>query len=406
MITLDYHIKPRRIGRILGIIAVGLASISFIADYLVFFVFKLDVNSNIFTEFLEALSVTVEASIPTWYSVMLLFCAAILLAQITRAKRAQKDRYRGYWFGLAVIFAYLSADESAVLHETFSSPIEEAFNTSGFLTFGWLVVFIPLVIIFVLLYLRFLWNLPPVYRRLFVISGALYVGGAVFIEGLSASQFPDDGSSLPLIYFVLSTIEELSEMLGICLFIYTLLRYIVEMDYTFSFGSRSMVTVSASESPVATVPETPSQPEPPGLRFNPLIAIIILLIVTNSALLLWVFSNTGSSEEDSIDQPFYVTLDEQFADSDMLIVEMEGVFGMDNPAAQQMTAALLSNYAQVIVVALPENELSVAFAADTLPFDTTTLSNLLQVQAPAQYIIFDTPLVTSITTAAFPVISR
>ncbi len=62
-----------------------------------------------------------------------------------------------------------------------------------------------------------------------VLSGAIFVGGAVGFEALGGLYLESSGeefSSEPdIIYFIISTIEEALEMLGIALFIFTLLRY-------------------------------------------------------------------------------------------------------------------------------------------------------------------------------------
>ncbi len=403
----EFRIKPRQIVLFLGTIAVVLAILSFIADYVVFHKFDVDVDTNVFALLLDLLSVNVEQSIPTWFSVLLLFNVAVLLALIARAKQIEHAPFSAYWYGLAGVFVYLSMDEGAVIHEIFADSVRETFKTGGFLFFGWQIVAVPLVILFILLYLRFLWNLPARYQRLFMLSGAIYVGGALIIEAISASVFSIDGESV--LYLAIATIEESCEMLGMVLFIYTLLSYMVEMGYGYQLvvGDSVAISAPAPERVPVTVPVSTVQATPRNLPFNPMILAIVFLLITNGALLLWALSDVGTPAATALAQrPFYQDLDAQYADSDMLIVEMAGVFGLDNPAAQQMSAALLSNYAQVIVVSLPVAGMSVAFAGDDLPFDQSTLTTYLQENAPAQYIIFDTPLVATIATAAFPVISR
>jgi hypothetical protein len=58
-----------------------------------------------------------EASLPSWFSAVLLLTAGVLLAVIAGVKRRQADAFRRYWAALSWIFVYLSADEAAVLHE-------------------------------------------------------------------------------------------------------------------------------------------------------------------------------------------------------------------------------------------------------------------------------------------------
>lgn len=396
--TLNYPIRPRRVAILLGGIALGLSIVSFIADYLLFFVLEL-AEDDLLADFLDMLSVSVEASIPTWYAVMLLATAAFLLTLICVAKRRQNDPFRVYWIGLALVFTYLSMDESAVIHETFSTPLENTFNTSGLLTFGWPILFAPLVVIFVLLYLRFLWHLPRGYQRLFVLSGAVYVGGAIVVEALSASQYTGESEAIRLSYVVLFTIEECCEMLGVVVFIYTLLSYMRDMGYAFALNSDAHA-IADQPVPIAA----PLPPSDAVWRVYPLIAVIVLLLLTNGGLLFHMLS--GATEQAADERSLVTRFREDYADSEMLVVELDGIFGLGNAPAQQMTAALLSNYAQVIVIALPEDDQSIAFAGEGLPFNQDQLSERLRGEGMVDYIIFDTPMVLTIASAAFPIISQ
>ena len=62
---------------------------------------------------------------------------------------------------------------------------------------------------------------------LFIVSGAIFVFGAIGFEMLASRQFSIHGDiSGDLMYAVFYTFEEFLEMLGIVVFIYTLLSYI------------------------------------------------------------------------------------------------------------------------------------------------------------------------------------
>src|SRR5215208_5096619 len=64
-----------------------------------------------------------EANVPTLYSsVTILFCAG-LLALIAGARKKGGKRDYLYWAGLAVIFLFLSVDETAGLHERLIKPL-------------------------------------------------------------------------------------------------------------------------------------------------------------------------------------------------------------------------------------------------------------------------------------------
>jgi hypothetical protein len=155
----------------------------------------------------------------------MLLSASLLIALLTRAKRLNGDRYVAHWFGLALLFVYLSIDESAAIHERLSEPLRTALNTSGSLRFAWVLVGAPLALVIALLYLRFLFHLPARTRNLFVLAGALYVAGALIVDPISANWYtPDEG--ITLTYWAIGTVEELMEMLGVVVLIYALLSYL------------------------------------------------------------------------------------------------------------------------------------------------------------------------------------
>ena len=63
------------------------------------------------------LSLSWEANLPTWAaSSLLLICAALLWAIARKAKQTEDKAYR-HWYALSAIFAYISLDETAQLHE-------------------------------------------------------------------------------------------------------------------------------------------------------------------------------------------------------------------------------------------------------------------------------------------------
>lgn len=167
----------------------------------------------------------VESSIPTYFSVLLLTFASVILAFITHFKYMNKEPYRFHWGLLTVIFLYLAIDESAEIHEIFTRPLREAFGLDGTLYFSWVLVGVIFVAVVGLIYLRFLWNLPRRTAMLMIVSGAIFVTGAIIIESISASIYDaNDGSSVG--YTAIGNFEEFLEMSGIILFIYTLLTYL------------------------------------------------------------------------------------------------------------------------------------------------------------------------------------
>lgn len=165
-----------------------------------------------------------ENNVPTWYASITLFLCSSLLSIIAIEKRAESDSYWLHWVILSFIFICISIDEMASLHNLFGKVLN--LNTEGIFFFSWVVIGIPLVIILMLVYYRFLFHLPHNILRLFLLSGSLFVGGALGMElfdGWYASRHGTEN----ITYWLLTSIEETLEMTGIAVFIYSLLAYIL-----------------------------------------------------------------------------------------------------------------------------------------------------------------------------------
>lgn len=374
---LHYSINPRRIALTLGSIAIILSVISIIGEYLTENVIDGEAHPTQ-VDLLDLFSVNVEESIPTWFATLILFGAATLLMIIAVGKRKSQNQFAWHWTGLALVFLYLSMDEGAAIHEIASTPIEEGFGTSGFFAFGWLVVGIPCVVILGLLYTRFLLHLPSRTRKLFILAGAMYVGGAVGIEGISANQF-DSGGGITFTYLAIATIEEYFEMTGIVIFIYGLLAYLVEMDYALWLNAPA-----ASDVPSATVHH--HHPTPTGWQSNlPVLLLIIFLIGTNLGLLVWGLGR-NPTEDIPIDQALLAELNVD----GVTVIQLDHTFAVDNTEDRQLIGGLLNVYREVILVSIPSVETSLILAGGWLPFDPATVSDFLTAQGEIRFVVFDT----------------
>jgi len=166
-----------------------------------------------------------EGNIPAWYSAVLLLLCTLLLATITLGQRSETDGRFAGWLLLTLIFLFLSMDEIAQLHELAITPLRSRFETSGFLYYAWIIPAGIAVVVLTLGYLRFLGRLPTRTRQLFLLAGAVYIGGALGVEAISGKQASLHGEH-NLTYHAIITLEELLEMAGIILFIYSLLDYL------------------------------------------------------------------------------------------------------------------------------------------------------------------------------------
>ncbi len=369
MIQLESTINPRKCALVLGIIAVYLALQSLISEYWLENVLSSEID-GIMISLLDLFSVNLEASIPTWYATILLFVSAVLLALITAVKLKQKDPYARYWLGLSIVFLYLSVDEGAAIHEIFSDPLQAALHTTGYLNFAWLIVFVPLVLLFALLYLRFLFHLPARIRNLVILAGVLYVGGAVIVEAISANRwYVDGGVSFP--YLAIATVEELCEMLGVVVFIFALLSYLSEGQYT-------AVTHFSALAQTA-------QPRKWAMSLG-----IAAIVAVNVILGSWVYrQQSASAAQNGSSTPFYQEIAERYAGQGVVILQINEVITPDNPAASQYAVSLLTLFDDILIVTLPQQQLSIVFAGQSLPFDRNILIDILQNDGEMQFAVLD-----------------
>jgi hypothetical protein len=177
-----------------------------------------------------------EANVPTWYSSVSLALATVLLALIAIHKRGQRDPFAGRWFGLALIFLFLSCDETALLHERSTAAVVLVVKNKFLSYIAWVVPAGILLVVFSVGYLKFLFHLPPRFRVLFVVAGVSYVGGAFGMELLTGAvgRLILDGK----IHFLFEMLEEVFEMAGVILFLRALLLYIKEHVGSLEFTVR------------------------------------------------------------------------------------------------------------------------------------------------------------------------
>ncbi len=165
-----------------------------------------------------------EKNIPSIYSAMSLFITSALLYWIAYARRKMLFPFL-QWSLLSFIFLVLSMDELLSLHEELISPVRNTLNTTGFLHYAWVIPYGIALVIFIAAYTSFLFKLPKNIMRLFIISGILFVVGAIGFEMLGGQYDYLHKTRDSAFYWIISTSEELLEMLGIATFIYALLSY-------------------------------------------------------------------------------------------------------------------------------------------------------------------------------------
>lgn len=174
---------------------------------------------------MSAFYMDAEGNIPAHLNALLLFIPAVLLSMIGAWKYTAKDKFRFHWFGLAIVFLFLSFDEAAALHERLIKPMRAIAGADGFFYFTWVIPGAIAVALFGLVYLLFFLHLDKKFKFLFFISLGIYIGGVIGGEMLSGYYATAFGHK-NITYATVASIEESIELIGCSLIIYSLLEYI------------------------------------------------------------------------------------------------------------------------------------------------------------------------------------
>ncbi|WP_019555778.1 hypothetical protein [Thiomicrorhabdus arctica] len=216
---MELTIQPMKVSKImLSIIAVlALLHITQVSAFLY-------IGDKEVFDWIRMLDFDYEGNLPTLYSSGALGLSALLLWVISRHRKQMRQDYR-HWLVLCFIFIFLALDEGVVIHEKIGDLTEQYINASGFLYFAWIVPYGILMTVFVLSYLKFLFQLPRNTAIQMVIAGVLFITGAVGLEMFSGVEAELHNTST-IKYTVLYTLEELLEMIAIVIFVNALLKYI------------------------------------------------------------------------------------------------------------------------------------------------------------------------------------
>lgn len=222
-------VRPRRVFWIFFAVAALFAALSFAGQ-----AFRLNpdaysintpLEESLLDIFIYQFGVNTEANLATHFSTFILAAAALLLLTIAALKRAAKDKYRWGWLILGLFALYLSIDEQCVLHEKLSKFFEGWSSYGGWLEYKWLIPALLGVGALAVLFIPFFFHLDHKFKFLFVLSAAMFFAGAFGGEMFSGRWASVHGVK-NLTYAAMTTFEELLEMSGSSLLIYSLLHYI------------------------------------------------------------------------------------------------------------------------------------------------------------------------------------
>lgn len=216
------RLNAKKIAMSLGFFALFLALVSLTAQFI-----KYVGGVEKAFRLIPTMDVDRELSVPSIFSVQLLFMLAVILAAISIVKYKQNDRFRAQWLVLALGFLFMTFDEGASIHELVVMPIRNWLGDGlpDFLIFAWVIPGMLIILLLAIYYMKFFLSLSKRTKKWILISGAIYLGGLLAME-LVGGLFVSAYGIKSLVYNIIVTIEESLEMGGLILAIYTFLDYI------------------------------------------------------------------------------------------------------------------------------------------------------------------------------------
>ncbi|MFO0660622.1 MAG: hypothetical protein U0165_12440 [Polyangiaceae bacterium] len=179
---------------------------------------------------LPMFSLSYEWNIPTLYSAALLGLCSLTLGLVAHVSRLTKQPYVGRWRLLSLGFAYIAVDEVLQLHEHADALV----SLNHIFYFDWIVPAGVLLVVLALFYVPFLRWLPSRDRNRFVLAGVIYVGGAVAME-IPLGWWTSHHGQENLGYALIDAVEESLEMLGLNLFLLSLVDYLASRSASLRF---------------------------------------------------------------------------------------------------------------------------------------------------------------------------
>ncbi|WP_114751190.1 hypothetical protein [Pleomorphovibrio marinus] len=168
-----------------------------------------------------------ENNFPSFFSAVAMLIAAFCLFAIYLINRDKGMEYRfiSPWLMLALVFVFLGFDEAVQIHESFETLTKEIFPFAQAFNRAWIIPYAAAFLIGLVIFVPFFLKLPQSTRKYFIISGVIFISGAVGLEIVGGLYAKEHGTN-NLGYGMLYTIEETMEMLGVAIFIFGLVKHI------------------------------------------------------------------------------------------------------------------------------------------------------------------------------------
>lgn len=217
--SLELALSPERVFRTLSL-CIGVVLALHVAAHLAD---NVGLSRALSQQLIRAFDVDREANVPTLFSAVQLWVAGG--ATLLLASRSEERFERRHWIILSAGMFWMGVDEFAQLHEFVNQVFRPLVASSlPWLRFAWVVPATAVVMVLGVFFMRFLWRLPRPVARPLVLSGVVFVGGALGVETVSSAVESHFGHR-NAVYSLCTMVEEGCEMMGIALYIRTCLAY-------------------------------------------------------------------------------------------------------------------------------------------------------------------------------------
>jgi hypothetical protein len=180
-------------------------------------------------EFQRLFDVNAEANIPTWFSTVVLFAVALVIAGIAALRRRGNEPDAASWSYFTALVFVMSLDELAGLHEAVGDVIDRNVDLPVIGGYGWVVAGAAVVVVSALALRAVFRGMPRSTARHAVIAAVVYVTGALGVEVLEA-VFVNDTNRIGAGVHVLTGAQEGLEMLGAILALRVLLVHLQRLS--------------------------------------------------------------------------------------------------------------------------------------------------------------------------------
>lgn len=201
-------------------------------------------DSFVIIEIADRFILNNEASIPTVLSFLLMLTASQLaFLAFVSAQKHHKTALNLYWLVAGLILIALAYDEAAQVHESIKAVLfREVFQNHG-----WIFVAMPVVLTVAVFFVPFLRALPPRLAKQLILAMAIFLSGAIVIEGIGGVYSFQMGKDL--IYRCITVLEESVELVGISYLNIVLLEHAARQRISLRFCTADEAAVDDRPAP-------------------------------------------------------------------------------------------------------------------------------------------------------------